>query len=82
MITHLLDLNLVLVNTRTLDFRLVLRRGLDDTFDYDDGLPADSLCPPDHVVRHLALLFSQDRLYGCDLLPEDEENDLGSCPWR
>lgn len=65
----------------TLNFlvALILWWLLNDTFDTDNGLTVEPLCPTHHVLRDFCLGFGEDALDGCLTRAEDDKNDFRAC---
>lgn len=76
-----MDFDLPLVDGGALDFVLIGRRVLDGALDEHDGLAAEALGPPDHVLGDNVGLYGQNALDGEQLLTEDNEGDLRACTY-
>ena len=77
--THLMYLDLVLVNRSAVHHFLIWGWALDDTIDQDNRLASDSFRPAHHHLGNSALFLGEYSLDGGELIPQNEEYDLGPC---
>lgn len=77
--TCLADLDLEVVDGRTVHLFLVGRRALDNALHEHDRLSRKTLSPADHDLGDTTLLFCENTLDGQELIAKDEKDDL--CPW-
>lgn len=77
--THLLDLDLGILNGASLD---ELEGLLNSSLDEHDSLGIDRLCETDHLLRDELIFDLNEGLNGVVLLTEDQEDHLGTCEAR